>query len=107
MSIIPNIVRPENDMTETPEKLSVMLSFCVKTVARNHDMLGIVRSQSEQDKSSSGRAAGHVMSIIPSIVRRKYGMTVTPEKLSVILSFCVKTVARAHDMLGIARSQSE
>ena len=31
--------------------------------------------------------AGHVMSIIPNIVRRKYGMTVTLEKLSVMLSF--------------------
>ena len=47
------------------------------------------------------------MSIIPNIVRRKYGMTVTLEKLSVMLSFCVKTVARSHDMLGIVRSQSE
>ena len=38
------------------------------------------------------------MSIIPNIVRRKYGMTVTLEKLSVMLSFWVKTVARSHDM---------
>ena len=45
-------------------------------------------------------AAGHAMSIIPNSVRRKYGMPVTVEKLSVMLSFWVQSVARAHDMLG-------
>ena len=80
MSIIPSIARRMYCMTVTLEKLSVMLSFCVKTVARSHGMLGI----GQQRKRST---AGHLMSIIPNIVRRKYGMTVTLEKLSVMLSF--------------------